>query len=203
MSQSRTNKEDPHRTVASLGFLAVLWAASRLEAEARVPGDAEDVLKDVLDWALASSLGWGLADGQRNTPLMYAVSSGKLAVVDLMLEGGVDFRVRNTAGDTALSKAVANDHFSIATTILNKGRRAGKLTHDYLQHALSLASRLRKENFIRLLQQHGAGIKDGLDESDTGQVGSSGNGPEMEPVGPATAEGQTGAEDTEQPADSL
>ncbi|KAH6637298.1 ankyrin repeat-containing domain protein [Chaetomium tenue] len=184
--QTETGEEEPHRTGSSVGFLAALWAARQLEEKARVPSDAEDVMRAVLDWA---SIRKDLTDEQKNTPLMYAASSGNLAAVDIMLECGVDLRARNTAGDTALSKAVANDRSAIAATILEKGQRAGGLTHDCLHHALLVASRLRKENFIKLLQEHGAGIEGSLDESDTGQAGSSGNGPKLGPLGPATAEG--------------
>jgi ankyrin repeat protein len=148
------------RPGAPIVFLATVWAASQLEQEDRAPGEAEDVLRTMLSWASITN---DLTDGQKNTPLMYAVSSGNLAAVDILLEYGVDFQVRNTAGETALSRAVANDCLSIAESILKEGQRAGGLSHGYLHHALALAFRLRKREFIEILLRHGADINE-LDE---------------------------------------
>jgi ankyrin repeat protein len=152
------------RTGVYTGFLAVLWAATQLTLERRVAGEAEDLLRAMLDWA---SIIDDLTDGQKNTPLMYTASSGNLAAVEILLECGVDFQVRNTAGETALSKAITKDLFSIAERILKEGQQTGGLAHGYLRHALSLAFRLRKQNFIELLLRNGADIDEPDERGET------------------------------------
>jgi ankyrin repeat protein len=155
-----TIKGESPRIRFYVGFLAVLWAASQLVLKGRVPGEAEDLLRAMLDWA---SIIDDFTDGQKNTPLMYTASSGNLAAVEILLECGVDFQAQNAAGETALSKAITNDLFSIAERILKEGQRTGGLAHGYLRHALSLAFHLRKQNFIELLLRNGGDI-DELDE---------------------------------------
>jgi len=88
----------------AVGFLAVAWAAAQLEREARVPGEAEGVLRTMLDWALRAKTPF--VDADNNTALMYAVGSGNAAAVDILLECGADFQVANASGETALSRAV-------------------------------------------------------------------------------------------------
>jgi hypothetical protein len=141
---------------ARIAFFATAWAASQLEHAGRVPGEAEDVLRTLLGWARIDDL----TDGQKNTPLMYAASTGNLAAVDVLLEYGVDFRGRNIEGETVLSKAVASNCFPVVERILKEGERTGGLPHSHLHHALALALRSRKRDVIELLLRHGADINE-------------------------------------------
>jgi hypothetical protein len=153
------------RSAAPIAFLATVWAASQLEPEDRTPGEAEDVLKAMLGWASITKA--DLTDGQNNTPLMYAARSGNLAAADILLECGDDFSVRNAAGETALSTAVAEGCLPIAERILEKGQQDGGLPHGYLHHALAVAFQLRKREYIELLLRHGADINEPDERGET------------------------------------
>ncbi|KAK4031411.1 hypothetical protein C8A01DRAFT_42127, partial [Parachaetomium inaequale] len=142
---------------STVGFLALAWAASQLEDGGHSAGEAEDILRTVLDWASATK---EFTDVDKNTPLMYAVGSGNLKAVNVFLESGVDFQVLNIAGETALSRAVSVGNVSIAERILKEGHERASLPHVYLHHALSVALRAHKQPFIDLLVQNGANIND-------------------------------------------
>jgi ankyrin repeat protein len=140
-----------------VGFVGTAWAAEQLQNEGHRPGEAEEVLRMMLDWAPATK---DSTDQEKNTPLMYAVSSGNAAAVDILLESGADFQVLTDAGETALSRAVSTDGLSIAERILKEGRNRASLPHVYLHHALSAALRAGRQPFIELLLQNGADIDD-------------------------------------------
>lgn len=152
------------RSGSTVGFLATAWAASQLEHEEPVPGEAEDVLRMMLDWASVTK---DFTDGYNNTPLMYAVSSGNIKAVEILLEYGADFQMRNTTGETALSRAVDVGHLSIAERILKEGQERANLPHVYLHHALVMALNHHKRDFIELLLRNGAVIDDPDERGET------------------------------------
>ncbi|KAK3899946.1 hypothetical protein C8A05DRAFT_36423 [Staphylotrichum tortipilum] len=146
----------PH-SGSTVGFLALTRAASQLQSTERVPGEAEGMLRMMLDWA---SLANDFTDANKNTVLMHAVGSGNVAAVDILLEWGADFRVANSSGETALSRAVGTGHYSIAERILKEGHEKASLPPAYLHSALSVAFFAYKQLFIELLLRNGAGIDD-------------------------------------------
>ncbi|KAH6847189.1 hypothetical protein B0I37DRAFT_139209 [Chaetomium sp. MPI-CAGE-AT-0009] len=152
------------RPASTVGFLATAWAASQLEHEEGVPGQAEAVLRMMLDWASVTK---DFTDGYNNTPLIYAVSSGNIKAVDILLEYGADFQIRNTTGETALSRAVKVGHLSIAERILKEGQERANLPHVYLHHALVAALIDHKRDFIELLLRNGTIIDDPGDLGET------------------------------------
>ncbi len=151
----------------TVGFLAIAWAAAQLECERRVPGEAEGVLRRMLDWAPQDKMvDW--TDADKNTPLIYAVRSGNAAAVNILVSYGADFHIANTEGETALSSAVTVGHFSIAEAIIKEGHDRATLFRgpgDCVHHALAVAFSSHKEPFIELLLRSGAQV-DGLDAQD-------------------------------------
>ena len=156
--------EDQVWSGSTVGFLATVWAASQLEDGQCVPDEAEDVFKMMLDWISGAKM---FTDGYSNTPLMYAVNSGNIKAVDMLLEHGADLQARNTTGETALSRAVKVGQLAIAERILKEGQERVNLPHVYVHHALIVALNDHKRDFIELLLRNGANINDRDELGDT------------------------------------
>jgi ankyrin repeat protein len=91
------------RSGNTVGFLAAAWAVSQLGHKEILPGEAEVVLRTMLNWA---SVDKDFTDGHINTLLTYAVKSGNTQAVDILLESGAIIDDRNELGEALLYPAL-------------------------------------------------------------------------------------------------
>ncbi|MBT4504689.1 MAG: sigma-70 family RNA polymerase sigma factor, partial [Gemmatimonadetes bacterium] len=94
------------------------------------------------------------------TPINWAASTGDEAVIDLLLERGVDINVREKGGNTPLQSAVAAGRHPTARILLAKGADVdarGSCEHTPLHRAVMRGD----EEMVELLLEGGADIEAG------------------------------------------
>ncbi|KAL2266837.1 hypothetical protein VTJ83DRAFT_4114 [Remersonia thermophila] len=144
----------------TIGFLALIWAAKQLEEDGSVTSKAEEILRAILDWVYSIH---NPTDQHGNTPLMWAIDSGNLTAVEILLDFGVDLQDGEPRCETLLSRAVSKGYLQVGLRLVEEYERRGRpIPEDGLPVALSLVLRLQRHSLIKplLLKDTNAAMED-------------------------------------------
>uniref|UniRef100_A0A7S3AE45 Uncharacterized protein n=1 Tax=Haptolina ericina TaxID=156174 RepID=A0A7S3AE45_9EUKA len=103
-----------------------------------------------------------LVDRNGTDALMFAARNGRLDMVEIMLQGGIDYNRKRPGGATALMDAAASGHEAVVRAILDYGQNGGRPPvkiderDDQGQTALMHAAKGGKDHTMMPLLQAGA-----------------------------------------------
>lgn len=89
------------------------------------------------------STSWGIVlDGLQFTPLMWAARAGQIETVQALLDGGADINEAKPEGTTSLILATINNHWELASYLLDRGADPNKGPGYNALHQLAWARRI-------------------------------------------------------------
>ena len=131
--------------------------------------DILTLLWTVRDWDM------NRRDSAGRTPLVWAVMSGRLKVVKMLLDLGVSVREKDNEGRTPLSWAAGNGYDKIARALLRKDQATFRIVDNNSRTPLLWAAMSGKEDIVNLLLKKEQNV--GWVDS-TGQTAAAANGHE-------------------------
>ncbi|KAK3984418.1 hypothetical protein QBC44DRAFT_301381 [Cladorrhinum sp. PSN332] len=138
-------RDDTHRRSA------LSWAAGNgFEVVVRLLIEIPDFGGAALKWWLRKNGRVNSADKYGRTPLTYAVWSGSMAVVELLIKAGIKVDSKDEIGGTPLSYAVCNGHKAIVELLLKKGTKVDSVD-EISKELLFSAAKKGDEAVVELL----------------------------------------------------